>query len=158
MSVGDDDLEDGEIEDDDEEVVLVETAPAKPKVLEKSEEAKQETKPVETKKEKENSSNKEKSEKNKDKDKSDKKRPKEKETSKKRRNFMEDDFASSIESQLASVLKKDGVEPPLPSVKRRTPDLEEDEKMDEDRRDDRRSRKRKKKNNKKDVSSCNYLS
>jgi hypothetical protein len=147
--IDEDDLEDGEIEDDDDEVLIVPEKPVEPqpqKIEEKLPSPKASPK-RELKKVKQKS-------KDKNHDKKDKEKSKKSEKSSKRakeaRSLAEDDFASSIESQLASVLKKDGVEPPMPSVKKIT---EESIAIDSDHgeRTHQNPRKRKKKSQRNSV-------
>lgn len=92
-------MEDGEIEDDDENNAEIPVPVMKPPPAEEKSQRSPEKKSSENKK----SSS----------------------SSRKDRGLPdEDDFMSNIESQIASVLKKEGVEPPMPNIKR--PDPESD--------------------------------
>lgn len=148
IEIDDDDLEDGEIEDDDDEVIVI---PDKPAELPKKEEKLSSPNSSPRKdREKDKDKDKGRNRDRKDKDKSKKSRESDKDTkrAKERRNFVEDDFASSIESQLASVLKKDGVEPPMPSVKKTAEESVVIDSDDQSERQKKSSRKRKKKSHK----------
>lgn len=117
------DLEDGEIEDDDEEAedcVVVDVKPAEPIKVErepspkkKSDHKKSSTPSSSSRKDKQNPND-------------------------------EDDFMSRIESALAEGLKRSGIEPPMPNIKKQEADTEPE------RRQSRNSRKRKRKQEKKE--------
>lgn len=118
--IEEDDLEDGEIEDDEEpEEVAVPAAKAVS---------------IETKSQKSSPEKKSSTE-----------SKKQSSSSRKERSLQdEDDFMSNIESQIASVLKKEGVEPPMPSIKRPDPDSEaEQRKPSSSSRSARKRRRRK---------------
>lgn len=99
-SMIEDDLEDGEIEDDDENngdtVPLPQ--PSAAKLVEEKSQKSPEKKSSDSKKSSSSNSRKERSVQD------------------------EDDFMSNIESQIANVLKKEGVEPPMPNIKRPEPE------------------------------------
>ena len=97
----DDDLEDGEIEDDDDDTVEIVKPPSPKPTIKETEEKHQKSPEKRSSDSRKSSSRKE------------------------RISQDEDDFMSNIESQIAQVLKKDGVEPPMPSIKR--PKQESDE-------------------------------
>jgi hypothetical protein len=64
------------------------------------------------------------------------------------KSYEDEDFMSNIESQIANVLKKEGVEPPMPSVSKRTTENEIND--DESRKVSRSSKKRKRRKDRKD--------
>ena len=128
-SVMDEDLEDGEIEDDeelvtepkppDESLKMTNTNTKSPSSLKKSSDSN-------------NSSSKKASSSKKDKEKG---------------THEEDDFMSSIESQIANVLKKEGVEPPMPSIKKT--ELESEQERKSNRR--KRRRRKERRDQKRDI-------
>lgn len=129
--VEDEDLEDGEIESDDEGedcvVVEVKPPPEMPKVSEKSSPSKKKSSPDSHSSKSKSSSS----------------------TSRKDKvNHDEDDFMSKIENALAENLKKSGIEPPMPNVKKHVePEPETDRRSG---KNNRRRRKRKERNDRKD--------
>lgn len=133
VMIEDEDLEDGEIESDGEAedcvVVEVKPPPETPKPAEKSSMHKKKSSPdshrTSSKSKSSGSSSSRKD--------------------KQQNNHDEDDFMSKIENALAENLKKSGIEPPMPSVKKHVePDQEAD------RRTNRNSRKRRKRKERKD--------
>lgn len=130
----DEDLEDGEIEDDDDEIIEQKPVFSMPATIENKsmiESAKNSSEKSPSSSQKKSSSSevsKKSSSSKKDKGNQDE----------------DEDFMSSIESQIASVLKKDGVEPPMPSLTKKTDD------QFEDRKSSRSNKKRRKRKEKKD--------
>lgn len=128
MPVEDEDLEDGEIEDDDDpdECVIVE--PPKPVLPAKAEKTSQSTQKRKSSPDSHHSNKKSSG------------------TSSSRRdkvnNPEEEDFMTSIENALAAGLKKSGIEPPMPNVKKSVEHEQEPESRNA--RSNRKRRKRKK--------------
>ncbi|CRL01258.1 CLUMA_CG014472, isoform B [Clunio marinus] len=122
--IEDEDLEDGEIEDDDtEDCIVVEVI--KPAEIIKSDDKDEHKKKSSSSDKKSSSSSLNRKEKGKDNE--------------------EDDFMSNIEQMIAEGLKKSGIEPPMPNVKKQ---MEPD--SAQDRRTSRNSRKRKNRRDRKE--------
>jgi hypothetical protein len=129
--IEDEDLEDGEIESDGEteDCVVVEVVkpPEPPKPTEKSSSPQKKKSSPDSHHSKSKSSGASSS------------------SRKDKNNHDEDDFMSKIENALAENLKKSGIEPPMPSVKKHV-----EPEQDQDRRPSRSSRKRRKRKERKD--------
>ena len=130
----DDDLEDGEIDESDEEVILVsETkAPEQPKIIEQKNHVSTLNKNTELKSSKSTNNNNKSSKSNYD---------------------NNEDFITTIEKQIANALKKDGIEPPQPNIKKQSHENKDivvlddnsDEKRNSSRSYDRRKRRKQRK-------------
>lgn len=135
--IEEEDLEDGEIEDDDEAEDCVAVAvklPDPPKPEKESSHHKRKPSPEShhSKKSSATSSS----------------------TRKDKGNVEEDDFMSKIENALAEGLKKSGIEPPMPNVKKQSePDQEPDRRQGRSNRKRRKPRKPDRKEQKRDSSS-----
>lgn len=141
-----DDLEDGEIEDDDEEEIKEEIKPAnipKPAVVISPEVAKI----IAPKKAAESSSSGSSNSKKQPAKRKDKVVPQD----------DDDDFMSNIELQIASVLKKEGMEPPMPNVRKPANEVEQENERKQARNNRKRRKRRERQNAKKDGSTSKVI-